>query len=233
MVDSNERVVFLAENQAGGAPWYRLAYDSITEETPYAFNKVAQLTSPDKLDASCEPNRGPEGAPLFLLNHWITTDPVPLPSNAARVNAYDPLLERARDCQRLRHHLPNLVAVNFYRAASCSGWSTGSTPALARHVGEPVGVGAGPAGLAAVEPGDPLDVGGLELEVEDLEVLADPLRRDRLREHDVAALDVPAQDHLGGDLPTLSAISVTTGSSRTSPLAIGDHASVAMPCSSS
>jgi hypothetical protein len=29
-----------------------------------------------------------------------------------------------------------------------------------------------------------------------LEVLADPLRRDRLREDDVAALDVPAQDHL-------------------------------------
>jgi hypothetical protein len=114
MVDSNERVLFLAENQAGGAPWYRLAYESITEETPYAFNKVAQLTSPDRLDASCEPNRGPEGAPLFLVNHWITTDPAPLPSNAARVNAYDPLLERARDCQRIRRHLPNLVAVNFY-----------------------------------------------------------------------------------------------------------------------
>ena len=114
MVDSNERVVFLAENQAGGAPWYRLAYDSITEETPYAFSKVTQLTSPDKLDASCKPNRGPEGAPLFLLNHWITTDPAPLPSNAAKVNAYDPLLERVRSCQRIRRHLPNLVAVNFY-----------------------------------------------------------------------------------------------------------------------
>ena len=33
--------------------------------------------------------------------------------------------------------------------------------------------------------------------------------------------------------PTFSAISVTTGSSSTSPLAIGDHASVAIPCSSS
>jgi hypothetical protein len=114
MVDSNERVVFLAENYAGGAPWYHLAYDSITEETPYAFKKVAQLTSPDDLDASCRPNRGPAGAPLFLLNHWITTDPVPLPSHASKVNAYDPLLKRARDCQRIRSQLPNLVAVNFY-----------------------------------------------------------------------------------------------------------------------
>ena len=115
MVDTGKRVVFLAENEAGGAPWYHLAYDGITEETPYAFTKVRQLTNPDRLEASCEPNRGPEGAPLFLLNHWITTDPVPLPSNARKVNAYDPLLERARECQRIRGHLPNLVAVNFYR----------------------------------------------------------------------------------------------------------------------
>jgi len=114
MVDSNERVVLLAENRAGGAPWYHLAYDSIAEETPYAFKKVAQLASADKLDVSCEPNRGPEGAPLFLLNHWITTDPVPLPSNATKVNAYEPLLARVRDCQGVRGHLPNLVAVNFY-----------------------------------------------------------------------------------------------------------------------
>jgi hypothetical protein len=114
MVDSGRRLVLLAENHAGAAPWYQLAYKSITEETPYAFGKVAQLTDPAKLDTSCEPNRGPEGAPLFLVNHWITTDPVPLPSNAAKVNAYDPLLARARDCARVRHHVPNMVAVNFY-----------------------------------------------------------------------------------------------------------------------
>ena len=49
MVDSGKRVVFLAENKAGGAPWYHLAYDGITEETPFAFTKVAQLTNPAKL----------------------------------------------------------------------------------------------------------------------------------------------------------------------------------------
>jgi hypothetical protein len=49
------------------------------------------------------------------VNHWITTDPVPLPSNAAKVNAYGPLLRRLEECRRLRHHIPNLVAVNFYR----------------------------------------------------------------------------------------------------------------------
>jgi hypothetical protein len=114
MIDSDRRLVVLAENHAGGAPWYRSAYDSITEETPYTFSKVAQLTDPDQLAASCKPNRGPERAPLFLVNHWISTDPVPLPSHAATVNAYEPLLARLRDCQRIRDHLPNLVAVNFY-----------------------------------------------------------------------------------------------------------------------
>ena len=31
------------------------------------------------------------------------------------VNAYDPLLKRARECQKIRKHLPNLLAVNFYQ----------------------------------------------------------------------------------------------------------------------
>ncbi len=115
MIDRNQRAVFLAENHAGAAPWYDLAYESITEETPYAFSKVAQLTDPARLAASCEPNRGPDGAPFFLANHWITTDPLPLPSDAERVNAYEPLLTRMRECRRLRGQLPNLVAVNFYR----------------------------------------------------------------------------------------------------------------------
>jgi hypothetical protein len=114
MVDSNERVVFLAENHAGAAPWYHLAYDSITEESPYTFKKVRLLTDPDNLEKSCRPNRGPDDAPLFLMNHWISTDPIPRPSDASKVNAYDALLARARACKRVRRHLPNLVAVNFY-----------------------------------------------------------------------------------------------------------------------
>ena len=31
------------------------------------------------------------------------------------MNAYEPLLRRARECRRLRGQLPNLLAVNFYR----------------------------------------------------------------------------------------------------------------------
>ena len=96
------------------APWYHLVYDRITAETPYAFSRPAQLTTPSALPASCAENRGPADAPLFLVNHWVTTDPVPKPSDADIVNARGALLARVRECTRLRHHLANLVAVNFY-----------------------------------------------------------------------------------------------------------------------
>jgi hypothetical protein len=112
MIDDDRRLVILAENEAGDAPWYQLAYERLVEETPYTFRSAAELEDDA---ASCEPNRGPERAPLFLINHWISTDPTPRPSDAEQVNAYDVLLARARACERIRDHLPNLLAVNFYR----------------------------------------------------------------------------------------------------------------------
>jgi hypothetical protein len=73
----------------------------------------AGLIRPARPAKSCEPNRGPARAPIFLVNHWITTDPIPLPSNADEVNAYGPLVRRLRECERIRDHIPNLVAVNI------------------------------------------------------------------------------------------------------------------------
>ena len=114
MIDSGRRLMVVAENEAGAAPWYQLAYERLMEETPFTF-PPGYLSKPANLPASCEPNRGPEGAPLFLINHWVSTDPAPRPSDAAKVNAYEPLLARAQTCQRIRDHLPNLLAVNFYK----------------------------------------------------------------------------------------------------------------------
>jgi hypothetical protein len=114
MIDADQRLVLLAENHAGAAPWYQLAYQHLTEETPFTFPSASLLTTQSDFAASCKPNRGPSSAPLFLINHWVSTDPIPKPSDAAKVNAYQPLLARARECQRIRHHLPNLLAVNFY-----------------------------------------------------------------------------------------------------------------------
>jgi hypothetical protein len=115
MIEDDHRLVLLAENHAGAAPWYQLAYKRLTEETPYAFPRPSLLTAESHLPESCEPNRGPKVAPLFLINHWVSTDPTPRPSDADKVNAYKPLLARARACERIRHHLPNLLAVNFYK----------------------------------------------------------------------------------------------------------------------
>ena len=121
MIADNQRLVVLAENKAGAAPWYQLAYDHLLQETPFAFGRASELTAPANLAASCRPNRGPADAPLFLLNHWVTTDPVPRPSDADKVNAYGPLLRRARECERIRGRLPNLLAVNFDQSGDVFG----------------------------------------------------------------------------------------------------------------
>jgi hypothetical protein len=108
MIESGGRVLMLYENGPGdpAVPWYHDAYRSM-QETPYHFTKPSQM--------SCAPNRGPADASLFLINHWIDTSPAPRPSNAAKVNAYTPLLERARRCERERKRMPNILAVDFYR----------------------------------------------------------------------------------------------------------------------
>ena len=115
MVGAGRRLVILAEDEAGAAPWYQLVYERLVQETPFTFASTAALTDPARLPASCRENRGEPSARLFLLNHWVNTDPRPLPRNAAIVNAYEALLERARTCERIRGRLPNLIAVDFYR----------------------------------------------------------------------------------------------------------------------
>jgi hypothetical protein len=105
LIDSGERVIVVAENRAGGAPWYRLAYDSF-QETEYDFKTPG--------DMNCAPNRGARRNPLFLINHWINTDPQAKPSNAAKVNAHDFLLDRVRRCSKQRDLTPNVIAVDFY-----------------------------------------------------------------------------------------------------------------------
>ena len=120
-LDHDWRVLFLAESEAGAQPWYHPAFERIVEDTPYTFRGAKPLIDPAGLAATCEPNRGPEGAPLFLVNHWVSTDPTPRPSDAAKVNAREPLLRRMRECERVRGHLPNLVAVNFYRRGDVFG----------------------------------------------------------------------------------------------------------------
>jgi hypothetical protein len=121
MIDSNQRLVVMAENDAGDIAWYHLAYRTALQETPYRFRNTAALTEPGRVPESCRPNRGPSSAPLFLLNNWVDTTPLPRASNAAVVNARKALLHRARTCERIRRRLPNLVAVDFFRRGDVLG----------------------------------------------------------------------------------------------------------------
>ncbi len=107
MVDSDQRVLVLGENNVEGVPWYHHSTE-VYQETPYRFLDPSEFSN--------KPNRGGTAGSLLLMNHWIETTPTPLPSNAEIVNAYDFLLKRARACQKERHMIPNLVAVDFYRS---------------------------------------------------------------------------------------------------------------------
>jgi hypothetical protein len=110
MINSDKRLFVMAEVTGGGEeiPWYHAGFE-LTQETPYTFNSPQQLQGP----ASCDPNRGDAGNPLFQLNHWVEKLPRS-PDTAARVNAFDFLGPRARSCAEQRGLVPNFVAVDFY-----------------------------------------------------------------------------------------------------------------------
>jgi hypothetical protein len=106
MIDSGNRLVVLMEDHGGGAayPWLIDGFD-VVQDTPFLFRRGALF--------SCAENRGPQDAPLFLLNHWIT-DKAREVSSAARVNARGVLEPRVEECRAERGLLPNFVAVDFY-----------------------------------------------------------------------------------------------------------------------
>jgi hypothetical protein len=110
LIEQDHRLLVLAENDNGGGkyPWYQQGFD-LFQETPYTFNSVPQIESPQ----SCQPNRGSTSNPLFLMNSWIERIPRD-PSLAARIDSRDALLRRVKTCQRIRGLTPNLIAVDYY-----------------------------------------------------------------------------------------------------------------------
>jgi hypothetical protein len=103
---SGQRLVVFLESGTEGVAWLHPAFETI-QETPYSFRRPSAF--------SCAVNRGGRDGSIFQVNHWIETPPMPKPSNAAIVNAHAALLGRLRRCAEERGHLPNIVAVDFYR----------------------------------------------------------------------------------------------------------------------
>jgi hypothetical protein len=105
MIRSGRRLVVMVEEGDGGdqAPWLVNGFEH-ARDTPYTFPTVESF--------SCDPNRGPDNAPLLLLNHWLSGFSS-LVTDAQLVNARDFLLPRADQCQEERGSIPNFVAVNY------------------------------------------------------------------------------------------------------------------------
>ncbi len=124
MIDSGQRVVMFNEQEEDTAniPWLHKAYDGTVMETPYTFPSTPEspnggLDDPAQLNEACRPLRGPAtGAPLFLMNHWVTTGVTPDIEKAKIVNTRAALVARARACEQRRGKLPNILAVDFFGA---------------------------------------------------------------------------------------------------------------------
>jgi len=106
MVETDQRVLVTGEHVTAGVDWYHPAFE-VMQETPYEFHDPSQFSN--------QPNRGGTGGSLYLLNHWIESTPMPKPSNAAIVNARAALMARIESFERERRHVPNFVAVDFYK----------------------------------------------------------------------------------------------------------------------
>ncbi len=122
MIDTNQRVLVMAERDGGEPTWYRDQFEitqdtEISRETLFTFEDVKEL----KAWRTCKPNRGPSDAPFFLLNHWVDTSPSPRPTNARIVNQKDFILDRVETCERVRGAQPNIIAVDFYREGDVVG----------------------------------------------------------------------------------------------------------------
>jgi hypothetical protein len=106
MTTSGRRLVVMTEEGSGGSayPWLRNAF-ALTQDTPFTF------PTPD--DFSCAPNRGPDDAPLFLVNHWLSGFGN-LVTAAQTVNVVEVLGERVERCEEERGLRPTFVGVNFY-----------------------------------------------------------------------------------------------------------------------
>jgi hypothetical protein len=105
MITARRNLLVLSEHAGGEPPWYTKGY-GIFQDTPYTFAAPS--------DFSCAPNRGPANAPLFEINHFITNKKPPSVEEAKRVNSYDVLMGRVRQCMAERQLFPTIVAVNFF-----------------------------------------------------------------------------------------------------------------------
>lgn len=102
LVASDRRIVVFAEASGGAPAWYHALY-AHAWDNPYA----AETTE----DFDCTVGRGKAGAPLFLLNHFLT-NPVASATLATDANAV--ISAHVARCESEVGRLPTFVAVDYY-----------------------------------------------------------------------------------------------------------------------
>jgi hypothetical protein len=105
LIDQDKRAVLFVETGGGAPPYLHPAFEGNVRDTPYTFAQVSDFT--------CRLNRGAQGDPLFLINHWLSR-PVPDVAYAPEANARAVLGKRVADCTAEVGRAPTFVGVDFY-----------------------------------------------------------------------------------------------------------------------
>ncbi len=107
MSDRNERLVILSEaDLQTDKPWFLYVWDHVVE-TPFSIHSRSEF--------DCSYNRGQPENPLFLMNHFITSEALGLGQvdSAAVINEEAYLLNRINQCESELGRTPNFIAVDF------------------------------------------------------------------------------------------------------------------------
>jgi hypothetical protein len=105
-------VVFTQEPVSGHYPWDMYAFGGFIQDTPLGAVKPSQF--------SCKLYRGLSSSPLLMMNNWADVFPPRRSPNVPLVKRSF-IVKRARQCERERHKLPNLILTDFYDSGDVVG----------------------------------------------------------------------------------------------------------------
>jgi hypothetical protein len=106
LIASGQRLIVMTNNSGTALPGYHHMW-SFVQDTEYDYQSAN--------DFVCTYLRGNANADLFLLNHFLTIAS-PQPLSATATNAWDLLLNRARQCGADRGLHPNLLYIDFFNS---------------------------------------------------------------------------------------------------------------------
>ncbi len=112
LIASRHNVVVFAQNQTSGKYAWDANGFSWIQDTPLGAKKPSQF--------SCKLYRGRPNNPLLMMNNWADIFP-PRPSPNVPLVQRAFILKRARQCDRQRGMLPNLILTDYYNRGDVIG----------------------------------------------------------------------------------------------------------------